>query len=83
MNDDDPGAELDALRAEHRQLDEQIAALSAEGASDQLEIALAGGEVNWWLVGGSPTSSPKSVSSWHKPPRVCVSWGDKWSEASV
>ena len=39
MNDDDPAGELEELRAEHRALDEQIAALSAEGAADQLEIA--------------------------------------------
>ena len=39
MNDDDPAAELEALRAEHRALDEQIAALSAAGATDQLELA--------------------------------------------
>jgi hypothetical protein len=39
MNDDDPAAELEELRAEHRALDERIAALAAEGALDQLEIA--------------------------------------------
>jgi hypothetical protein len=39
MNDDHPPAELEALRAEHRQLDEQIAALCDEGAFDQLELA--------------------------------------------
>ena len=39
MNDDDPAAALEELRAEHRALDEQIAALSAEGGADQLEIA--------------------------------------------
>ncbi len=39
MNDDDPAAELEALRAEHRALDEQIALLSLEGATDQLELA--------------------------------------------
>jgi hypothetical protein len=39
MNDDDPGGMLDALKAEHRQLDDQIAALSAEHGPDQLEIA--------------------------------------------
>jgi hypothetical protein len=39
MNDDDPAPELEALKAEHRQLDEQISALSADGAADQLEIA--------------------------------------------
>jgi hypothetical protein len=39
MNDDHPGAELDALKAEHRQLDRQIEALSAQGGMDQLELA--------------------------------------------
>ena len=43
MNDDDPGplglGALDSLKAEHRRLDEQIAALSAEHGPDQLEIA--------------------------------------------
>jgi hypothetical protein len=39
MNDDDPAAELDALKAEHRRLDEQIIVLSAGGMMDQLELA--------------------------------------------
>ncbi|HEX6660767.1 MAG TPA: DUF465 domain-containing protein [Sphingomicrobium sp.] len=43
MNDDDPGPKgygaLEALKAEHRQLDHQIAVLSAEHGPDQLEIA--------------------------------------------
>lgn len=43
MNDDEPGPLgldiLDSLKAEHRRLDEQIAALSAEHGPDQLEIA--------------------------------------------
>jgi hypothetical protein len=39
MNDDQPAAGLEALRAEHRQLDEQIVALSADGSADQLELA--------------------------------------------
>jgi hypothetical protein len=39
MNDDDPPIELEQLRAEHRALDEQIAALSSAGTADQLEIA--------------------------------------------
>ena len=43
MNDDQPGpgigGDLDALKAEHRRLDEQIKALDAEGGTDQLEIA--------------------------------------------
>ena len=39
MNDDEsPAAELQALKAQHRALDAQIAALSAGGA-DQLELA--------------------------------------------
>jgi hypothetical protein len=39
MNDDDPRPGLDALKAEHRRLDELIASLSAEGSADQLELA--------------------------------------------
>jgi hypothetical protein len=40
VNDDDsPAVELEALKAEHRALDEQIAALSAGAAVEQLEIA--------------------------------------------
>ena len=40
MNDDETGAEqLAALKAEHRALDTQIAALIAVGAIDQLELA--------------------------------------------
>jgi hypothetical protein len=39
MNDDDPLVLVETLRAEHRQLDEQIAVLSAEGVVDQLELA--------------------------------------------
>jgi len=43
MNDDDPGPlglrALDSLKAEHRRLDEEIAALVADPCSDQLEIA--------------------------------------------
>ena len=39
MNDDDPAAGLEALRAEHRRLDEEIAALSGDGSTDQLEVA--------------------------------------------
>ena len=31
--------ELEAMKAEHRRLDEEIAALSAEGVFDQLELA--------------------------------------------
>ena len=39
MNDDLPAADLEALKAEHRRLDEQIQAMAADGAADQLEIA--------------------------------------------
>ena len=39
MNDDDPVILVEALRAERRQLDEQIAVLSAGGVVDQLELA--------------------------------------------
>jgi hypothetical protein len=39
MNDDQPAAGLDDLKAEHRQLDERIQRLSAEPVGDQLEIA--------------------------------------------
>ena len=40
MNDDETAAQqLAALKAEHRALDEEIAALVAGGAADQLEIA--------------------------------------------
>ena len=40
MNDDETAAQqLAALRLEHRALDEQIAALVDEGATDQLELA--------------------------------------------
>ena len=31
--------ELEALRAEHRRLDEEISALTAAGSTDQLEVA--------------------------------------------
>lgn len=40
MNDDVPLAvELEELRRQHRQLDEEIAALIAAGTADQLELA--------------------------------------------
>ena len=39
MNDDQPAPALDALKAEHRQLDDRIRALCAEPTGDQLEIA--------------------------------------------
>ncbi|MGE5599977.1 YdcH family protein [Sphingomonas sediminicola] len=37
--DDAIREQLDAMKAEHRRLDEQISALSANPLSDQLEIA--------------------------------------------
>ena len=40
MNDDETATQqLVALKAEHRALDDEIAALIADGAADQLEIA--------------------------------------------
>lgn len=40
MNDDETAPQqIHALQAEHRRLDEQIAALVAAGETDQLEIA--------------------------------------------
>jgi hypothetical protein len=39
MNDDQAAPDLEALKAEHRRLDEKIAALSAGGSADQLELA--------------------------------------------
>ncbi|GAA4716863.1 DUF465 domain-containing protein [Sphingomonas lutea] len=39
MNDDEPTPDLDALKAEHRMLDERIRLLSEEGVADQLELA--------------------------------------------
>jgi hypothetical protein len=40
MNDDESAAQqLAALKSEHRRLDEEIAALIADGAMDQLELA--------------------------------------------
>ena len=39
MNDDQPPASLEALKAEHRDLDERIHLLSSEPTGDQLEIA--------------------------------------------
>jgi hypothetical protein len=38
MNDDHPGG-LENLKAEHRELDEQIRLLSSEPIGDQLELA--------------------------------------------
>jgi len=39
MNDDHPAQDLESLRAEHRDLDEQIRLLSSEPTGDQLEVA--------------------------------------------
>ena len=39
MNDDHPAADLESLRAEHRDLDELIRLLSSEPTGDQLELA--------------------------------------------
>ena len=39
MNDDEPRPDLEALKAEHRQLDERIRDLIADPTADQLEIA--------------------------------------------
>jgi hypothetical protein len=39
MTNDNPAGILDALRAEHRDLDERIRMLSSEPTGDQLELA--------------------------------------------
>jgi hypothetical protein len=39
MNNDNPATNLEALKAEHRDLDQRIRALSSEPIGDQLEIA--------------------------------------------
>jgi hypothetical protein len=39
MNDDQPRPALETLKAEHRNLDERIGALSAEPMGDQLQLA--------------------------------------------
>ena len=39
MNDDDPAMTLEALKAEHRDLDSRIQVLSSEPTGDQLELA--------------------------------------------
>ena len=39
MTNDNPADDLDTLKAEHRELDERIRALTAEPTGDQLEIA--------------------------------------------
>jgi hypothetical protein len=39
MSNDNPATSLESLKAEHRELDERIRALSSEPTGDQLEIA--------------------------------------------
>jgi hypothetical protein len=39
MTNDNPAGDLESLRAEHRQLDQRIQALSSEPTGDQIEIA--------------------------------------------
>ena len=39
MNDDEPGLDLETLKAEHRRLDEEIRLLAVDSAADQLELA--------------------------------------------
>ena len=39
MNDDQPPPEIEAMKAEHRRLDQEIRLLSEQGAVDQLELA--------------------------------------------
>jgi hypothetical protein len=39
MNDDDPRQVIELLKAEHRRLDDEIAALTDSGSADQIEIA--------------------------------------------
>ena len=39
MSNDNPATNLESLRAEHRELDDRISALSSEPSGDQLEIA--------------------------------------------
>ncbi|HVU31193.1 MAG TPA: YdcH family protein [Sphingomicrobium sp.] len=39
MSNDNPAINLEALKAEHRELDDRIRALSSEPTGDQLEIA--------------------------------------------
>ena len=40
MNDDDPGQQrLADMRAEHRRLDAELAALREKGTADQMELA--------------------------------------------
>ena len=39
MSNDNPASNLEALRSEHRELDERIRSLSSEPTGDQLELA--------------------------------------------
>jgi len=39
MTNDNPAGNLEALKAEHRELDERIRELSSEPTGDQLELA--------------------------------------------
>ena len=39
MSNDNPATSLESLKAEHRELDDRIRALSSEPTGDQLEIA--------------------------------------------
>jgi hypothetical protein len=39
MSNDNPATDLEALKAEHRELDERISVLSSEPTGDQLELA--------------------------------------------
>jgi hypothetical protein len=39
MNDDEPPVPLETLKAQHRELDNQIQLLTSEPTGDQLEIA--------------------------------------------
>ena len=39
MNDDQPAVDLEAMKAEHRDLDERIQLLCSQPTGDQLELA--------------------------------------------
>jgi hypothetical protein len=39
MTNDNPATDLDAMKAEHRQLDDRIREMSSEPIGDQLELA--------------------------------------------
>lgn len=39
MNDDEPAIDLETLKAEHRELDARIRAVTAEGTTDEFELA--------------------------------------------